>query len=146
MISAKKNKGFTVIELLIVIVIIGILATLVVITYNSIKQKDRDTQRKTNINTLQGKVEAYFAQNGKYPTLANINNSSWRTANMKTLNVSTLQDPKSKTPTLVAAPATNAYAYEPTPIDCNNNGLDCTGYTLTATLEAGGTYVKQTLD
>lgn len=145
----KKNSGFTIIELLIVIIVIGILATLVIVTYNGIQQKARNTERKTDINAIQGQIEAYFAQNGKYPTLANLNNTdNWRTTNLKGLDPAALQDPSNtgNSQTLVAAPATDSYAYAVAPADCNNAGTDCTGYTLTATLEGGGTYVKAALN
>ena len=142
----KKNSGFTIIELLIVIIVIGILATLVIVTYNGIQQKARDTKRKTDINAIQGQVEAYYAQNGKYPTLSNVNDATWRSTNMKGLDPSALKDPSGTAQTLVAAPTTDSYAYAVTPDNCDNNGTDCTGYTLTATLEAGGTYVKQALN
>lgn len=153
MISLKKarSSGFTIVELLIVIVVIGILAALVVVTYNGIQQKARDTERKTDINALHGQLEAYQAQNGKYPTLDNINNVSpvdFRANNMKGLDPAALADPNnSSTQALVAAPTANRYAYAAAPALCDNgaNG-DCTQYTLTATLEGGGTYVKQSLN
>lgn len=148
MISFKKNnRGFTIVELLIVIVVIGILAALVVVTYNGIQQKARDTERKTDINAMHGQLEAFQAQNGRYPTLANVNDATFRGANMKGLDPAALQDPKGSAQTLVASPAANGYSYQVTPSGCDNgaNG-DCTQYTLTATLEAGGTYVKQSLN
>lgn len=156
MTSLKKaaQKGFTIVELLIVIVVIGILAGLVIVTYNGIQQKARDTERKTDINALHGQLEAYQAQNGKYPLPGTqgsndgINDSTWRAANMKGLDPAALADPKnSSSQVLVAAPAANNYAYVEAPAGCDNGvGGDCLQYTLTATLEGGGTYVKQSLN
>jgi prepilin-type N-terminal cleavage/methylation domain-containing protein len=160
MISLKKNsRGFTIVELLIVIVVIGILAALVITTYNGIQEKARDTKRKTDVNALQGQAEAYQAQNGKYPSVSQYNDSTFRSANMKGLDPAAMQDPKwasnnANCTTSGAAvlqgsatPASGCYGYAATPSGCDNgsNG-DCTGYTLTANLEAGGTYTKQSLN
>lgn len=142
----KKQKGFTIVELLIVIVVIGILATLVIVTFSGIQQKSRNTKRQTDINALQSHTEAFYAQNGYYPLLAHFNDSTWRSTNMKGLDPSALKDPKGSAQTLVASPAASAYAYAPTTDtsgDCSADETTCTKYTLTATLEGGGTYVKQ---
>jgi prepilin-type N-terminal cleavage/methylation domain-containing protein len=150
MLSLKKykNQGFTIVELLIVIVVIGILATLVITTYNGVQSKARDTKRKTDINALQGQVEAYNTNAGYYPTLANINSTSWRGTNMKGLDPSALQDPQGSAQTLVATPQTGAYAYAAAPSGCDDVTTNCTSYTLTATLEnpAGSTYIKTGTD
>lgn len=148
MVSIKKRaSGFTIVELLIVIVVIGILAALVIVTYNGIQQKARDTERKTDINALASHLEAYNAQNGRYPTLANANDAAFRSANMQGLDSAALQDPKGTAQTLAATPAANVYSYAVAPAGCDNGaGGDCLQYTLTATLEGGGTYVKQSLN
>lgn len=150
------RQGFTIVELLIVIVVIGILAALVIVTYSGIQQKARDTERKTDINAQHGQVEAYQAENGKYPTLANMQNRSWVSSNLKGLDLAALQDPKWSSSIAACtdssslaidsnSPQVDCYAYQPTPSGCDNTSTDCTGYTLTATLEGGGTYVKQSL-
>ncbi len=155
MISLKKkgSSGFTIVELLIVIVVIGILAALVVTTYNGIQQKARDTERKTDINAIHSQVEAYQAQNGKYPSLAQINetgaNAGWRSANLKGLDTAAYADPKSPTNTQLAGAVTaNQYSYEVLPAACDNSATDCTSYTMTAKMEQSGAadYVKKSLN
>ncbi len=148
-----KQQGFTIVELLIVIVVIGILAALVITTFTGIQQKARNTERETDIKAIHGQVEAYYAQNVKYPTLANMNDSTWRSANMKGLDQEALRDPKAASGTFVLAATSDAdsYAYAVTPANCDNDtGGDCTGYTLTATYEGtvngNTTYSKSALN
>lgn len=147
MISLKrKQAGFTIIELLIVIVVIGILATLVITTFSGIQRNARNRAREADINALHSQVEYYYGQNSKYPTLANLNDAAWRAANLKGLDAEALKDPQGTASTLVGAPAAGSYSYVVTPTDCNNAGTDCTGYTLTATYEGEGTFTKNSLN
>ena len=147
MISQIRNRrGFTIVELLIVIVIIGILAALVIITYSGIQQKARDTERKTDVNAVHGHLEAYYAQVGSYPAMADVNDATWRSANMKGLDPAALQDPKGSSQALCAAVSNTCYGYAPTPAGCTTAAGDCTAYTLTANLEGGGTYQKTSLN
>lgn len=149
----KQQKGFTIVELLIVIVVIGILAALVVTTFSGIQQKSRNTERETDVKAVHGQLEAYYAQNGRYPTLANVNDSgaanAWVETNLKGLDREALKDPKSSAGDpydLGTAAAANIYSYVVTPSGCDNSTTDCTGYTLTATKEGGGTFEKKALN
>ena len=63
----RIQAGFTIIELLIVIAIIGILATLVLTNFQGAQAKGRDTVRKNDINSLYQKLEEYYNENGSYP-------------------------------------------------------------------------------
>lgn len=45
----KTSSGFTIVELLIVIVVIGILATIAIVAYNGIQKRANDTKRKDDI-------------------------------------------------------------------------------------------------
>lgn len=63
------KKGFTLVELAIVVVIISILATLGIISYNSAQLKSRDAKRKADINSIASALELYKADNKKYPVL-----------------------------------------------------------------------------
>lgn len=143
----NKQQGFTIVELLIVIVVIGILAALVITTFTGIQRRARNTERETDIKAIHGQVEAYFAQEGRYPLITDINDADWRGNSMKGLDEGALQDPKGENPTLVTdVEPTNAYSYITTPAGCDNDGIDCEGYTLTATLEDADPYVKTALN
>src|SRR5438105_1294422 len=123
----SDSQGFTIVELLIVIVVIGILAALVIVTYNGIQQKARDTERKTDVKALQGHLEAYWANNAKYPTLANANDATFRSNNFKGLDGAAFADPKNAaSQQLCAATAANCYGYSVTPAGCDNTATDCT--------------------
>lgn len=49
---ASKQKGFTIVELLIVIVVIAILAAITIVAYNGIQQRARDSQRKSDVASI----------------------------------------------------------------------------------------------
>ncbi|CAN5119629.1 hypothetical protein BH09PAT3_BH09PAT3_2790 [soil metagenome] len=155
---AKKRdqKGFTIVELLIVIVVIGILAALVVTTYGGIQAKARDSKRQSDLQAVQTQIEAYYATNSFYPSLTDLNSASWRTANMKSLDAGALLDPSAQTSTTplsgTAASSTNqkVYGYVATNAagtTCTALDNTCSTYTLTAYLESSKTvYTKTALD
>ena len=67
--SIQKQKGFTIVELLIVIVVIGILAAITIVAYNGIQQRARDATRTSDIAAIQKALEMYRADNGAYPSI-----------------------------------------------------------------------------
>lgn len=157
----KNAQGFTLIELVIVIIILGILSTLVAMTYGGVRSKNRNHDRQTAINTIQAALEKFYAQNGSsnYPSLSQLNNTVWRTQNMPDLATKTIRDPEwsAKTaacavagaPTFAARPTAHCYAYQvtsPTGGNCNNADVPCAHYTLTATLEGNQTYAMGSLN
>jgi general secretion pathway protein G len=79
-----RLKGFTIVELLIVIVIIGILAAIVVASYNGVQNRARNSVRISDIKTAQKLLEAYNAQNGNYPQTTNNPVSNWKAFDVRT--------------------------------------------------------------
>ncbi len=68
-----NQKGFTIIELLVVIVIIGILVALALPNLFSAQARGRDSDRKNELKNLQQRLESHFNDNDAYPaTLAGL--------------------------------------------------------------------------
>lgn len=61
------KKGFTIIELLVSIVVIGILVTIMIVSYNGVQQRSRDSQRGSHMTLLNIAIEKYHAEKGQYP-------------------------------------------------------------------------------
>lgn len=144
-----KQAGFTTIEIIIVLIVIVLLSGVILATRKGIDAKQDNTERKRDIDELRVGLESYYSQYNKYPTLAQVNNASWRALNMKGLNRQVLRDPNSTRYSLAASPAKNVYAYKVSATSgraCDDAKVICTEYTLTATLTGGGTYVENNLD
>jgi len=62
-----KQPAFTIVELLIVIVVIGILATISIIAYNGITQKAKNTATINAASQSLKMIQSYIAMNGDYP-------------------------------------------------------------------------------
>lgn len=105
-----NQKGFTIIELLVVIVIIGILVALTLPNLFSAQARGRDTDRKNELKNLQQKLETYYNDNDSYPAqLSNLDPAP---------SDDEIQGPKG---------ASDGYTYTP--------GTDNQSFTLSATLE-----------
>lgn len=63
----QKQAGFTIVELLIVIVVIAILATISIVAYRGIQERGRDSQRDSDIATITKALEMYYIDNGRFP-------------------------------------------------------------------------------
>lgn len=69
----KKTNGFTLIEMLVVISLIGILAALALVSFTSAQKQARDTVRKSDLKQYQTATESYASKNsGIYPIHASI--------------------------------------------------------------------------
>lgn len=63
----KKQTGFTIVELLIVIVVIGILAAITIVAYNGIQARANDARRDSEIKQLKTALAIYKSDTGLYP-------------------------------------------------------------------------------
>jgi prepilin-type N-terminal cleavage/methylation domain-containing protein len=64
----SKNSGFSLVELMIVIVIIGVLAAVAVPIYNNNVTKARMSEADAALGSIRTQLRVYYGENGEYPT------------------------------------------------------------------------------
>lgn len=64
--NTLKN-GFTIVELLVVIVVIGILASTTVVAFNGVRARTIESEKATKLQRIKTALELYAVQNGQYP-------------------------------------------------------------------------------
>lgn len=63
----KRSYGFTIVELLIVIVVIAVLAAVSIVAYNGIQSRSNDAKVLAEFDSARKALNLYYAQNGEYP-------------------------------------------------------------------------------
>jgi len=71
----RFTKGFTLIEILIVVAIIAILSSIVLIGIGPTQQLGRDARRASDLHAIQVALSLYFTKNGAYPATGNLYSS-----------------------------------------------------------------------
>jgi prepilin-type N-terminal cleavage/methylation domain-containing protein len=69
-IRKQKHSGFTIVELLIVIVVIGILAAITIVAYNGVQDRANNTTTINGIAEYTKLFQYYANDNGSYPSAA----------------------------------------------------------------------------
>lgn len=139
----RSENGFTVPELLLMVLVIIILASVVLINAQAASAKRRDTQRVNDINTIYSKLETYHNEKDAYP-------ATFTNADLFGIDENTLKDPEGRA-IVISAPVENAtaaqavanpnsesasdYLYIPYPAGCTNAANNCTGFILKSLIE-----------
>lgn len=126
----KQNKGFTLIELMVVILIIAVLGAMGMVAYGQANKSARDGKRKADIESIRQALILYRTENGCYPASHN---------SIVPTYISTMPtDPQ---------PSSYSYGYSPTNgwITCPGTGATgANGFILTYYSEKLGTTVTLT--
>lgn len=127
-----NSKGFTIVELLIVVVVIAILAAITIVSYNGITTKANASSAKATASTLQKKIELYQASEGRYPAAASeltAADKSWTTpSTMFSSAAASATDGKTRVQVL----------------GCHNTGTTLSGTTVTGARVVYWDYEKTT--
>ena len=68
--NMKNNKGFTILEILVVLAIASMILSFVLVSIARAKQKSRDSRRESDIKQIQNALALYVANTGAYPQCA----------------------------------------------------------------------------
>lgn len=124
----KSQRGFTVLELIIVIVFLAVAGTIFYVQKRDLEVQNRDSNRKTAINAIYYNLEdVYYPTNHAYPEKLTADQ-------LKGLDPSVLKDPEG----VSIGDQNSDYTYEPK--DCAAS--KCASYTLRANLEHEADYAK----
>lgn len=113
---ARTQKGFTLIELIIVMVVIGILASIVYVSFTTTQQRSRDAQRDRDIMDVQRALDKYYAANGAYPSVG-ADNTAY---DLSTLSTALVPTYISQLPT---PPSSSPYQYTRGPVANSSYGI-----------------------
>lgn len=143
----RRTSGFTIVELLIVIVVIAILAAITIVSYRGIQARALDARRESDMVSIRKKLEIFKAHKGYYPSSDDFLGD--QTFRNKTLDItdSLITSPGGSkmdycwaTTAHVTDGVADPYCYVPYRArpeaspwagDCTNAGEQCVGYTLT---------------
>jgi len=128
----KKEKGFTLIEMLIVVAIIGLLASVVLVGLGSFRSRGRDARRVADLRGVQNSLELYYLKNNNYPEA-----NSWSDLRSALIGAAIGITIVPNDPFSDSANQSYSYGYS----------SDKQGYVLGATLEdAGSSSLKDDID
>jgi prepilin-type N-terminal cleavage/methylation domain-containing protein len=128
---SANSQGFTVIELLVVILVFVGVAVVAVTNVRNLKAEQRDTVSKADINAVYYQLESFYEKNGYYPEKIDA-------AALKGIDPESLKDDLGKT----VNEDGGIYSYKG--ISCAET--KCKRFELTAQLEKEATFMKQSLN
>jgi len=168
------RRGFTIVELIITITIMGILLTLAVVNVGTTQAKARDDSRKSDIESIAANLESYYVSGtdnsvnfARYPSVALVGTAANISLSLRDADINAFLPPGTTdvTQTFLAStnsgtapaiqttagvlpqPTTSQYIYQPIKSDgsiCAAGDIDCRKFNLFYRLESDNTVYKWT--
>ena len=132
----RRAQGFTIVEVIVVVIVVGILATLGTFSFIRVQQNVRNDERTSDIMIISDALERYYEKNSVYPSCSTMTQAIGTVANLLTIDESALTSPtaaqgtNSITCAALTSTGPDAYRYVgDTTTECNA-GTFCFEYTL----------------
>ncbi len=158
------SRGFTIVELIITITIMGILLTLAVVNLTSTQVSARDTERRIDVETISNNLESFYKNGvpssttiGRYPSLFLVSNGETSVKSLLLdidLKSATAPGATSVATSFVAAtnasaqtPTVTQYIYQPLKADgtlCGSEAEECRKFNIYYRLETDNSIQKVT--
>jgi prepilin-type N-terminal cleavage/methylation domain-containing protein len=149
----KNNNGFTIVELVVTVIVIGILVSAAFFGYTQVQKDSRNAERSSKVKIMTEALEKYYGKNGEYPSCAAMTQSGALVSTnvLDGIEVDVLTTPTSSAGTtnsigctaLVSGPGTDTFAYVGDGSTTCATGASCLQYTLQYRDENTGTIVSK---
>lgn len=168
------RRGFTIVELIITITIMGILLTLAVVNVGSTQAKARDTERTSDVASIANSIESFYATGtdtstdlGRYPSISLNGSEAGLRTNLRDIDIKAFLAPGTTDPALSFIASTNTgtalsiqttagvlpqptkdqYVYQPIKTNgsiCLSSDIDCRKFNIFYRLEVDNVVYKIT--
>lgn len=83
--NRRRKSGFTILELIIVMIVIGILLVMSSVMYTGMQARAQDVRRQDNLSSIEAMLASYaFSHNGRYPATTTNSAANWKTVDVLT--------------------------------------------------------------
>ena len=133
----RKDSGFTLIELMIVVVVIAIIASFAIPSYLSQVRKSRRSDATSALGDVQLRQERYRAENPTYGTLAQLNSATTTTNGYYTVSLATMSGNCPNMSTTTAESTSNSYWLQAVAVSTSSQAKDTGCTTMLLKNECG---------
>jgi hypothetical protein len=115
----------------------------------TIKERSNDSQRRTDIKSIQTNLEVFYNDNGRYPAFFEMSSDTWRRSNLREFSLTGLPDDVDPDKVFRLSASRASYGYVPSrdgDTSCENAPDTCQKYTLSALLSSNEVYELESLN